>query len=155
MTESAPTPDFDKDALLLRFHEQIPSTSEAVNEVVPRLLEIVRELECAPGEADKVELALHEALNNAVLHGSGENPEKKVEIICLCDETRGILLSVRDSGPGFDPKDIPDPREAQNIYSSHGRGIYLIRELMDDVRFEDGGRTVVMKKETNGSSKAE
>ena len=152
MTDSAPAPDFDKDALLLRFHEQIPSTSEAVNEVVPRLLEIVRELECAPGEADKVELALHEALNNAVLHGSGENPEKKVEIICLCDEAHGILISVRDSGPGFDPKDIPDPREAQNIYSSHGRGIYLIRELMDDVRFEDGGRTVVMKKEANGKN---
>ena len=155
MTESAQPPDFDSDGLLLRFSEEIPSTPKAVNELVPRLLEIVRELECAPGEADKVELALHEALNNAVLHGSGADPEKKVAITCLCDESRGIILTVRDSGPGFDPKEIPDPRQVQNIYSSHGRGIYLIRELMDEVHFEDGGRTVVMKKEVNGTDKEE
>ena len=152
MPESAHDPGFEKEKLILRFHEKIPSTPEAVEELVPRLLNIVREMECAPGQADEVELALQEALTNAVRHGTGVDPSKQVAVSCLCDEERGILLIVRDHGPGFDPEEIPDPTKATNIYSSHGRGIYLIREMMDEVRFEDGGRTVIMKKEANGKN---
>lgn len=124
----------------------IPSTVKAVDKVVGRIMRVAESMECAEGELDKVELALQEALNNAVLHASGADPKKKVVVCCLCDETKGMLLVVRDHGPGFDPKKIPDPTKAENLYASHGRGIFLMRQLMDDVEFEEGGRVVVMKK---------
>jgi serine/threonine-protein kinase RsbW len=122
--------NFDREDLILRFMQVIPSTATAVDKVV----------------LDKVELALQEALNNAVLHACGGDPKKKVVVCCLCDETKGMLLVVRDHGPGFDPKKIPDPTKAENLYAAHGRGIFLMRELMDEVQFEEGGRVVVMKK---------
>jgi serine/threonine-protein kinase RsbW len=138
--------NFDREDLILRFMQVIPSTARAVDKVVARVLRVAELMECAEGELDKVELALQEALNNAVLHACGGDPKKKVVVCCLCDETKGMLLVVRDHGPGFDPKKIPDPTKAENLYSSHGRGIFLMRQLMDEVQFEEGGRVVVMKK---------
>jgi serine/threonine-protein kinase RsbW len=57
-----------------------------------------------------------------------------------------MLIVVRDPGPGFDPAGIPNPIVGENIYSNHGRGIYLINQLMDEVRFERGGSEIHMRK---------
>ena len=64
----------------------------------------------------------------------------------MCDESRGMLIVVRDPGPGFDPQAVPSPLLGQNVFESHGRGIYLINQLMDEVRFEKGGTEIHMKK---------
>jgi serine/threonine-protein kinase RsbW len=64
----------------------------------------------------------------------------------MCDEERGMLIVVRDPGPGFDPSRVPSPVLGQNVFSDHGRGIYLINRLMDDVRFEKGGTEIHMRK---------
>ena len=146
MADKANPGEFDREGLILRFHEEIPSTPEAVDSLIKNICTVAREMDCAPGELDKVELALQEALNNAVLHGHKGDPDKKIAVTCLCDEAKGIMLVIRDSGAGFDPKDIPDPTGATNIFSSHGRGIFLIKQLMDEVRFEEGGRKIIMKK---------
>ena len=146
MANAEPQNDFDSEGLILRFHEKIPSTPEAVDGLVERLCTVASEMECAPGELEKVELALREALNNAVLHGNKNDPNKEISVTCHCQEDKGLLITVRDSGPGFDPSSIPDPTQATSIYSSHGRGVFLIQQLMDEVSFEDGGRAVVMKK---------
>ena len=137
---------FDRDDLILRFHQTIPSTLPALERIIRRILRVARTMECARGELDKVELALREALINSIIHASGGDARKKVEVCCLCTKDKGMLLVVRDAGPGFDPKQIPDPTTAENVFSSHGRGIFLMRQMMDDVRFEEGGRKVVMKK---------
>jgi serine/threonine-protein kinase RsbW len=63
-----------------------------------------------------------------------------------CDEARGILLVVRDPGPGFDPHSLPDPLFGENLFASHGRGIYLINQLMDEVTFKHGGTEIHMRK---------
>lgn len=63
-----------------------------------------------------------------------------------CDETRGMLIMVRDQGEGFDPSTLPNPTFGQNVFESHGRGIYLINQLMDSVRFERGGTEIHMLK---------
>jgi serine/threonine-protein kinase RsbW len=63
-----------------------------------------------------------------------------------CDDERGILIVVRDPGSGFDPAKIPDPCQGENIYSSHGRGIYLINQLMDEVQFHKNGTEIHMLK---------
>jgi len=137
---------FDREDLILRFWQVIPSTVKAVDRVIGRILRIARSMECAKGELEKVELALRGALNNAVVHASGGDPKKKVTVCCLCTEDKGMLLVVRDAGPGFDPSQVPDPTTAENIYASHGRGVFLIRQLMDEVHYEEGDRQVVIKK---------
>ena len=63
-----------------------------------------------------------------------------------CDESKGMLIVVRDPGPGFDPAAIPSPTLGHNIYRHHGRGIYLINQLMDEVSFEKGGTEIRMSK---------
>lgn len=132
--------------LALRFWQTIPSTLSALEKVIARVMRVARAMECAKGELPKVELALREALTNAIVHGSGGDPKKRVAVCCLCDEARGMLLVIRDSGPGFDPTEVPDPTHAENVYRTHGRGVYLMRQLMDEVHFFDGGRQVVMAK---------
>jgi serine/threonine-protein kinase RsbW len=62
-----------------------------------------------------------------------------------CDESRGLLIVIRDPGAGFDPAAIPSPVVGQNLFSTHGRGIFLINQLMDEVHFEKGGTEIHMK----------
>jgi serine/threonine-protein kinase RsbW len=89
---------------------------------------------------------LTEALANAVVHGAKSDPSKIVECDVACDDKHGILIVVRDPGPGFDPSKIADPCQGENIYSNHGRGIYLINQLMDEVKFHKNGTEIHMLK---------
>jgi serine/threonine-protein kinase RsbW len=109
-------------------------------------MEIVREMHCADGNEDAIELALTEALANAVMHGAKADPSKIVECDVGCDESRGMLIVVRDPGKGFDPAAVPSPIQGESIYSDHGRGIYLINQLMDEVKFAKNGTEIHMIK---------
>ncbi len=114
--------------------------------VVERVMGVARKMNCAPGKEFEIEIALREALVNAIIHGSRRDPSKKVQCCVACDEDRGILLVVRDSGKGFNPKRLPNPLKGENLFSSHGRGIYLINQLMDEVTFKRGGSEIHMRK---------
>lgn len=92
-----------------------------------------------------VNVAFEEALRNAMIHGNRQDPAKKVFIRTDIGEDH-IEITVSDEGGGFDPDAIPDPTEDDNLLKGSGRGVYLIRHLMDEVRFEQGGCRVVMKK---------
>jgi serine/threonine-protein kinase RsbW len=81
-----------------------------------------------------------------VVHGAKADPTKIVECDVACDEKQQILIVVRDPGQGFDPAAIPCPVQGQNIYSEHGRGIFLINELMDEVKFLKNGTEIHMIK---------
>jgi serine/threonine-protein kinase RsbW len=109
-------------------------------------MESVREMKCVDGKEDAIELALQEALANAVVHGAKEDPTKVVECLVACDEQRGVLIIVRDPGNGFDPKGIPSCTVGENLYSNHGRGIFLINQLMDEVKFHKNGTEIHMVK---------
>ena len=74
------------------------------------------------------------------------DPSKIVECDVACDQKHGMLIVVRDPGPGFDPAKIADPCQGENIYSHHGRGIYLINQLMDEVQFHKNGTEIHMLK---------
>ena len=118
----------------------------AVDPVVRSVMELLRETGCSPGKEDDVELALAEALANAVVHGAKNDPTKLVECDVACDKDGAVLIVVRDPGPGFDPAKIADPCAGENIYSHHGRGIYLINQLMDEVQFHKNGTEIHMIK---------
>jgi serine/threonine-protein kinase RsbW len=137
---------FDADKLNLKLSVTLLADRNAVDPVVRSIMEIVREMKCAPGREDDIELALTEALANAVVHGAKSDPSKIIECDVACDEERGILIVVRDPGTGFDPATIANPCEGQNIYANHGRGIYLINQLMDEVQFHKNGTEIHMLK---------
>lgn len=141
-----PICNFEADKLILKLNVRLAAEPNAVNPVVQGVMEIVRQMQCAAGKEDAIELALTEALANAVIHGCGADPSKTIECDVACDETRGMLIVVRDPGPGFDPDSLPNPVVGENIYSTHGRGIYLINQLMDEVKFLKNGTEIHMIK---------
>jgi serine/threonine-protein kinase RsbW len=138
--------DFDPQTLRLRVQVTLAADRKAVDPVVQQVMEAVREMKCVNGKEDAIELSLHEALANAVVHGAKEDPSKVVECVVACDEQRGILIIVRDPGEGFDPGEIPSCTVGQNLYSNHGRGIFLINQLMDEVKFHKNGTEIHMVK---------
>jgi serine/threonine-protein kinase RsbW len=148
MTAKDPTPgvDFEADDLVLKLRITLKAEQQAVDEVVQSVMKAIREADCADGKEDSVELALAEALSNAVVHGAKCDPSKLIECDIACDRKRSMLIIVRDPGDGFDPTKIPNPVLGENLLSSHGRGVYLINQLMDDVRFHKNGTEIHMIK---------
>jgi serine/threonine-protein kinase RsbW len=144
--EHFPEHDFDPEKLSLKVRVTLSADRRAVDPVVAQVMEAVRQIKCADGKEDAIELSFQEALANAVVHGAKEDPSKVVECVVACDEQRGILIIVRDPGPGFDPKAIPTCTVGQNLYSNHGRGIFLINQLMDEVQFHKNGTEIHMVK---------
>ena len=83
---------------------------------------------------DWVALSLREAVNNAIIHGNKNNPEKKVEVeIEFLDDE--IYIRVWDEGDGFNPDSLPDPTKDENLLQPHGRGIFLIKQFVNKVEF--------------------
>jgi serine/threonine-protein kinase RsbW len=144
--DSQPTFDFLANKLLFKLQVTLSADKAAVDSVVQRVMESLREKDCAGGKEHAIELALSEALANAVVHGAKSDPSKIVECDVACDENRSLLIVVRDPGEGFDPATIPSPVKEENIYSGHGRGVYLITQLMDEVKFLKNGTEIHMIK---------
>ena len=138
--------NFESNKLIMKLKVALAADRKAVDPVVQSVMEVVRGMQCATGKESDIELALTEALANAVVHGAKEDPNKTVECIVACDEEKGMLIVVRDPGPGFDPASIPNCCHGENIYSNHGRGIFLINQLMDEVAFHNGGTEIHMIK---------
>jgi serine/threonine-protein kinase RsbW len=118
----------------------------AISPFVDEFMLKIREFRCDPGSEFAIELALREALANAVLHGNREDARKKVHVRCECDEDKGVSLVVRDEGSGFDLGAVPDPLAPENLGAEHGRGILLMKQFMDEIHYERGGTEVHMRK---------
>ncbi len=88
-------------------------------------------------------IALTEAVNNAIHHGNGLDPAKKVQL-GYGVEGDMVTFVVNDEGPGFDHGNLPDPTDPENIEKPHGRGVFLMRALSDGVEFSDNGATVAI-----------
>jgi len=144
--EHFPEHDFDPAKLSLRVRVTLAAERKSVDPVVTQVMQAIREVNCLDDKADAIELALQEALANAVVHGAKEDPSKVVECLVVCDDERGVLIIVRDPGAGFDPHSIPACTVGENLYSNHGRGIYLISQLMDEVKFRKNGTEIHMVK---------
>jgi len=138
--------DFLADKLLLNLNVTLAADKQAVDSVVQRIMEVIRGMDCAEGKEYAIELALSEALANAVVHGAKSDPSKIVECDVVCDQNRTLLIVVRDPGEGFDPATVASPVRGQNLYSNHGRGVYLINQLMDEVKFLKNGTEIHMIK---------
>jgi serine/threonine-protein kinase RsbW len=110
--------------------------------------------QCVPGEEFGVELALREALDDAVVHGNHEHPEAKVHIRCRCWPGKEISIVVTDQGKGFDFEKTAGDRLMSDPVSEHGRGIQLMKAYMDIVHFERGEPEVHMRKGLRTASRS-
>jgi serine/threonine-protein kinase RsbW len=147
-TDTDPSFNFDPENLALKLRITLAAQKSAVDPVVRSVMNIVKQMDCLTGKEkeDDIELALAEALANAVEHGAKSDPTQIVECDVACDESRGMLIVVRDPGAGFDPGTIPSPLRGENVYSNRGRGIYLINQLMDEVKYFKNGTEIHMVK---------
>jgi serine/threonine-protein kinase RsbW len=139
---------------LLEIDAWIPSEINAISPLVERLMRLVEGSHCVTGEETAVELALREALSNAVVHGNRLDAHKLVHVRCRCKVGKGISITVSDQGQGFDPSAVPDPLSVDNLEADHGRGIHIMKLLMDEVSFEQRGTEVHMRKKSARNSRA-
>ncbi len=88
-------------------------------------------------------VGLTEALANAMLYGNAHDPSKRVRVEVTLENGR-LEARVTDEGSGFDPSTIPDPTEPENILKSGGRGLFLMRQMLDEVSYNDEGNQVTL-----------
>ena len=88
-------------------------------------------------------VSLVEALSNAMIYGNARDPSKRVRVEVFL-QASSLTARVTDEGVGFDPHGIPDPTIPRNIREDRGRGLFLMRELMDEVRYNDCGNSVTL-----------
>lgn len=130
----------------VELRHSFPSEIQAISPFADQLMGFIARFQNADKSESDIELALREALANAIVHGNREDPQKRVFVICRCWTNGAVLVTVRDEGQGFEIETVPNPTVPEDRLRTTGRGIYLMQTLMDEVRFERGGTVVHMHK---------
>jgi serine/threonine-protein kinase RsbW len=133
-------------------HLEIHSTIEALDLVQAVTEHIARRLGFDEDSLHWTAMAVRESVVNAITHGNDNDPAKIVFVdysVASESEPADFIVHVRDQGRGFDPETLKDPLTPENMLSASGRGVFLIRQFMDDVsirRAPQGGMEVRMTK---------
>jgi len=117
------------------FHFECPADPKEIRKVEPFMNQINDAARLDDGTFYRLLVAGTEAVNNGILHGNKGNPKKKVVVTCIIDKD-SLVFRVCDEGKGFKPEEVPDPLEEKNLLKTSGRGIFLMRSLMDKVSFK-------------------
>jgi anti-sigma regulatory factor (Ser/Thr protein kinase) len=125
----------------------IPADTAAMQKVTAGVNELLAGKQWPQEEIAEVDLALQEALVNAISHGCRNDPQKEVQCCVTFDAAAELVIVVRDPGPGFDVAAVANPLEGDNLFKESGRGVFLINQLMDTVEFTEEGRKVLMRKQ--------
>lgn len=128
------------------FTLQIDSNPRNLMRVESLLQLIAKEMRLDDGMLYRLQVAVTEAVNNAILHGNGSDPSKQVKIQCRRTD-HCLQFRISDEGKGFDSSSLPNPLEEKNLLKEHGRGVFLMRTLMDSVTFRTlkKGSVVLMR----------
>lgn len=128
----------------------IPSDTEEAHRLQLQIAEALKACQFSEREIFGIKLALEEALVNAIKHGNRLDRNKKVYVAYhVCAEE--FRIRIVDEGQGFNPEDVPDPTEVENLERPCGRGLLLMRYYMNEVVFIAPGNTCVMWKRRNGN----
>jgi serine/threonine-protein kinase RsbW len=136
----------------VELHQSFPSEIQAISPFVEHLMRFIAKSRKLDGSEADIEVALREALANAIVHGNREDPHKRVYVTCRCTSAGEVSITVQDEGQGFESDTVPDPTVPENRLRPSGRGIYLMKTSMDDVLFEQDGTVVHMLKKLNSES---
>ena len=129
-----------------QFTMTVPADPREIPKLTDGVTHVLQEKGWPEADVMAVELALQEAVANAIRHGCGGDASKVLQCAVTCDDAGEIMITVRDPGTGFDPAKVANPLDPVNLLKSSGRGIFLINGLMDEVQFADGGRELQMRK---------
>lgn len=129
-------------------NEEIPSKVEAGRDILQSMLSQLETQEWPDRDVFGIHLAVEEALVNAIRHGNQLHPEKIVRFECRVSPEL-LWVRISDEGDGFDPADVPDPTDPEQLEAPSGRGIMLMRNFMSKVDYSNGGTTVTMEKEAS------
>lgn len=127
-----------KSSLMLKLTSD-PKNVECVEPFVEKLVE---KYHISPDMYGNILISLTEAVNNAIRHGNCNDEKKTVKVSMQQVSKHKIAFQVSDEGPGFDFESVPDPTLPENILKMGGRGVFLMRQLCDDILFHDNGSTV-------------
>lgn len=125
--------------------EVFPSISGKAAPLIDIVLKKMAEKKWLPRDIFAVNMAMVESIANAIEHGNQHDPQKHVSVHCSISENL-VHISVKDEGPGFKSKFIPDPRKSENMCCPSGRGVFLIHGFMSKVWFSDSGNIIYMEK---------
>jgi serine/threonine-protein kinase RsbW len=128
---------------------------DAMQKVTAGLSELLQKKRWPENEILEVDLAVQEALANAIRHGCKNDRTKMVQCCMTFDATGELVIVVKDPGPGFDLNAVPNPLEGDNVFKGSGRGVFLINQLMDTAEFTEGGRKVLMRKRPSATTELE
>lgn len=126
----------------------IPSSPDKVSVVDEFLEDWLRKRGVAENTIADLAIAITELVNNAINHGNKQKGDKEVTLTLRYGD-RKIEALVTDEGEGFDPNDIPDPLAEENLLKEIGRGIFIVKSLMDEFKYEsrpEGGTMISITK---------
>ena len=133
----------------VELRQVLPTQVAIISPSIEQFMHFIARFRKQDGSECDIETALREALANAMLHGNQQDADKRVDVACRCTPDGEVSITVQDEGLGFECGMVPDPTAPNNRLRTSGRGIYLMRMLMDEVRFERGGALVFMRKKPN------
>lgn len=126
----------------------LPSRIEAIEDAAAEAAEFISRSGIEPEAGFGIDMAVREAVTNAVLHGNRQD-ESKLVVVQFKSSASAIEITVRDEGSGFNPESVPDPTDPRNLLKTSGRGILFMRTFMDEVEWShhpEGGTVVRMMK---------
>lgn len=125
----------------------IPSLPERATDVDRLIDQMTLQVGYAEDIRGDIMIAVNEVVKNAILHGNKCDASKSVHILCRCNPEE-FCISISDKGMGFDLNAVPDPLDPDNLLKESGRGLFILRALMDRVDFDmrSDGTTVTMVK---------
>ena len=123
---------------------KISSKIDNINKIEQLIDEFSEKNEINSEIYGKILIATVEAVNNSIVHGNKEDVNKYVSVNLKIEGDK-IYITVEDEGPGFDYSKVPDPTKPENVENIHGRGIYLMKHLADDVHFNEDGSIVTLE----------
>jgi len=121
------------------FTLQLPSKLESIIELENFLEEIQNRLSIPEETFANIQMCMNEGVINSIDHGNKLDPSKKVYINLEVQPNKKLIFTIKDEGPGFDYNQVKDPTLPENLESLSGRGIYIIRQLADQVIFNTQG----------------
>ena len=128
---------------LTRYKLVLQSNLNSISRIEPYVNQIVSDFGINDEIYGNILIALTEAVNNAILHGNKEDKSKKVTISLVSNHPKKqLVFQISDDGSGFNYSELPDPTAPENILKLGGRGVFLMRQLSDEVEFMDNGSTV-------------
>ncbi len=122
---------------------QIPSLGENIRIVESFIDNAKEKYDLNDDIYGNIMIAVTESVNNAILHGNKGDKAKNVFLTLMLDDNL-IKFTVKDEGEGFDFQNLPDPTAPENIEKPGGRGIFLMKNLCDEVKFDENGASIVL-----------